>query len=61
LPAWAEAVLHPAALNGTGYFNPAEVARLRALHQSGKADTARLLTGVLTTQLWHAEFIHRQG
>ncbi|MEK7277077.1 MAG: asparagine synthase C-terminal domain-containing protein, partial [Chloroflexota bacterium] len=57
LPAWAEEALHPSALTETGYFNVGEVARLRALHQSGKADTSRLLTGVLTTQLWHQEFV----
>ena len=57
LPAWAEDCLHPSALAETGYFNTKEVARLRDLHRSGRADTSRLLTGVLTTQLWHAEFV----
>ena len=57
LPAWAEEALHPTALNETDYFNPAEVTRLREAHRSGRADTSRLLTGVLTTQLWHREFI----
>lgn len=61
LPAWAEEALHPATLAETDYFNPAEVARLRAQHQAGRAEVARLLTGVLTTQLWHAEFIHRKA
>jgi asparagine synthase (glutamine-hydrolysing) len=57
LPAWAEEALHPTALDVTGYFNPAEVIRLRDLHRSGRADTSRLLTGVLTTQLWYQEFL----
>lgn len=56
LPGWAEDALHPAALAEIGYFNPGEVARLRALHRSGRADVSRLLMGVLTTQLWHHEF-----
>ncbi len=59
LPAWAEECLHPSALSATNYFNPAEVARLRIQHQSGRADVSRLLTGVLTTQLWHNVFIQR--
>lgn len=57
LPAWAEEYLHPAALTETGYFHPGEVARLRALHRSGRADTSRVLMGVLTTQIWHYEVL----
>lgn len=57
LPAWAEEALHPTALAETGYFDPEEVSRLRQTHRARKADTSRLLTGVLTTQLWHQEFI----
>ena len=56
LPAWAEDCLHPTALAETGYFQGAAVRRLRAQHQAGRANHARLLLGVLTTQLWHAEF-----
>ena len=55
LPAWAESCLHPTALAETGYFRPQTVARLRAEHQAGKGDNGRLLTGILTTQLWHQE------
>ena len=55
LPAWAESCLHPTALAETGYFRPPTVARLRADHQAGKAGNGRLLTGILTTQLWHQE------
>lgn len=54
LPAWAEEGLTPTALVETGYFHPPVVARLRAAHQARRADHSRLLTGVLTTQLWHA-------
>jgi len=57
LPSWAENCVHLSALAEAGYFNAVEFARLRELHRSGKADFSRLLTGVLTTQLWHAEFI----
>ncbi|MBI3361840.1 MAG: hypothetical protein HY023_12100, partial [Chloroflexi bacterium] len=57
LPAWAEEALAPDAIAETGYFNPAEVAHLRDLHRSRRADTSRLLMGVLTTQLWHDEFV----
>lgn len=55
LPAWAETCLHPAALEETGYFDVLAVQRLRRLHQIGTRDNGRLLTGVLTTQLWHQE------
>ncbi len=58
LPAWAEESLHPAALQETGYFNPATVAHLRQQHQNGRADHSRLLTGILTTQLWHDQFLN---
>jgi asparagine synthase (glutamine-hydrolysing) len=57
LPKWAEEALQPKALKETGYFQPAEVARLRTAHQAGQGDHSRLLMGVLTTQLWHDEFI----
>jgi asparagine synthase (glutamine-hydrolysing) len=56
LPAWAEEYLHPSALARAGYFDAAEVARLRDAHRSGRNDLSRLLMGVLTTQLWHTEF-----
>jgi asparagine synthase (glutamine-hydrolysing) len=54
-PAWAETCLHPAALAETGYFRAPVVERMRREHGGGEADHARLLTGVLTTQLWHQE------
>jgi asparagine synthase (glutamine-hydrolysing) len=58
LPAWAEEAVAPPALQETGYFNPAEVARLRGLHRAGRLDVSRSLMGVLTTQLWHDHFAH---
>jgi asparagine synthase (glutamine-hydrolysing) len=58
LPAWAEEAMHPSAIESCGYFDSSEVKRLREEHQTGNADHSRLLMGVLTTQLWHDEFIH---
>ena len=55
LPSWAETCLHPTALQETGYFDLPTVKRLRHEHQIGKKDNGRLLTGILTTQLWHEE------
>ncbi|MFZ0547020.1 MAG: asparagine synthase-related protein, partial [Candidatus Promineifilaceae bacterium] len=57
-PAWAEEALDPAALAQTAYFNPATVAHLRHQHQNGRADHSRLLTGILTTQLWHDHYLN---
>jgi asparagine synthase (glutamine-hydrolysing) len=56
LPAWANDVLHPAALAETRYFNFREVQRLFTEHRSGRTDHSRLLMGILTTQLWHQAF-----
>ncbi|MEO7839356.1 MAG: asparagine synthase (glutamine-hydrolyzing) [Anaerolineales bacterium] len=53
LPAWAEECLSSSALEQTGFFHIDTVARLREMHQRGGADHSRLLTGVLTTQLWY--------
>lgn len=55
LPAWAESCLHPTALAETGYFVPSTVADLRKAHQTGKADNGRILTAILTTQIWHEQ------
>ena len=56
LPAWADVALGSGALSETGYFSAETVHSLRQAHQSGKANNSRLLTGVLTTQLWHDAF-----
>jgi asparagine synthase (glutamine-hydrolysing) len=57
LPGWAEEAIHPTALAESGYFNIDMVARLRRQHQEGRVDNGRLLTGILTTQLWHDQFL----
>ena len=57
LPDWAETLIDGPALGRTGYFDPAGVGRLRAEHQAGRANHSRVLMGVLSTQLWHAQFI----
>lgn len=57
LPGWAEEILHPTALAESGYFNSKEVMRLRDLHRSHRAELSSLLTGILTTQLWHYEVL----
>jgi len=56
---WVEEVLTPHALKESGYFKVEEVQRLRAIHQSGRANMARLLSGILNTQLWHYEVLNR--
>jgi asparagine synthase (glutamine-hydrolysing) len=57
LPDWAEDCLTPSALGAVGYFDPPTVAALRARHRARIIDAAGVLTGVLTTQLWHGLFI----
>jgi asparagine synthase (glutamine-hydrolysing) len=57
LPDWAEAALAEPALVSTGYFDAKALRRLRAEHQSGRRNHARLLMGVLSTQVWHRQFI----
>jgi asparagine synthase (glutamine-hydrolysing) len=53
LSPWVEEALAESALKESGYFMPAFVAQLRHEHQQGKANHSRVLTGVLTTQIWH--------
>ena len=57
LPDWAEDLLTPSSLLATGYFDPSTVADLRARHLNRTDDAAGVLTGVLTTQLWHQLFM----
>jgi asparagine synthase (glutamine-hydrolysing) len=57
LPEWVETALSDAALKRAGYFNAETVRRLRAEHQSGKRNHARVLMGVLSTQVWREAFI----
>ena len=44
-------------LRSVDRFVPAGVHRLRADHQAGRANHSRLLMGVISTQLWHEQFI----
>ncbi|MCA9901382.1 MAG: asparagine synthase (glutamine-hydrolyzing) [Ardenticatenaceae bacterium] len=53
LPAWVEECLQPTSLRETGYFNVEMVENLREAHRNGRTDHSRILTGILTTQLWH--------
>ena len=53
LPTWAADCLQPGSLRETGYFNLETLQKLREAHQNGRADHSRILTGILTTQLWH--------
>ena len=55
LPAWAEDCLLPDSLHETRYFNLEFFHRLRDEHRHGRFDHSRILTGILTTQLWHQE------
>jgi asparagine synthase (glutamine-hydrolysing) len=57
LPDWAEELLQPAALSEAGYFRPSELADLLHLHRSAQANLSRVLTCILTTQIWHNLFI----
>jgi asparagine synthase (glutamine-hydrolysing) len=53
----------PNALKSYGYFDPDKVARLVAKLRRSKAPAVRdnmAFVGILSTQLWHAEFIDRQ-
>jgi asparagine synthase (glutamine-hydrolysing) len=59
LPEWAESLLAGPALHANGYFELDAVQRLRAAHRAGRADHSRVLMGVLSTQLWHAQFLGR--
>jgi asparagine synthase (glutamine-hydrolysing) len=60
LPDWAEEALLPSALAASGYFDAQVVKRLRAEHQSGRRNHARVLMGVLSTMVWHRQFIDRR-
>ncbi|MBI1801787.1 MAG: asparagine synthase (glutamine-hydrolyzing) [Chloroflexi bacterium] len=57
LPAFAADAMSVSALKETGYFNPDAVTTALAAHRGGSGDHSRLLTGVLTTQLWHDLFL----
>ena len=57
LPDWAEEFVQPRNLVEAGYFDPTEVARLRQAHRANQGNFNRLLTCILTTQIWHEYLI----
>ena len=57
LPAFVCDAIGETALRETGYFDAAAVAQLLAAHRARRADHSRLLTGVLTTQLFNDLFL----
>ncbi|TMC57349.1 MAG: asparagine synthase (glutamine-hydrolyzing) [Chloroflexi bacterium] len=57
LPPFARDAMSEGALRETGLFDAGVVRDLLCEHRQGRADHARLLTGVLTTQLWHDIFL----
>jgi asparagine synthase (glutamine-hydrolysing) len=56
LPAFVAEAISESALRETSYFDAARVRQMLSEHQASRADHSRLLTGVLTTQLWHEMF-----
>lgn len=52
-----EELLTPESLQRTGYFNFSQFTRLRKRVYSGQLEHCQELTGVLTTQIWHMEFV----
>ena len=59
-PDWVEEVLSPSAIADTGIWDGSRIAGLLRRCRSGRAVGLReemALVGVLTTQLWHREFI----
>ncbi len=61
LPPFAAALLSPAELRRTGYFDPAAVGSALALHRSGRAKRGLRLFGVLSLQLWDELFARGPG
>jgi asparagine synthase (glutamine-hydrolysing) len=62
-PDYVNELTGPNALKSYGYFDPDKVARLVAKLRRSKAPAVRdnmAFVGILSTQLWHAEFIDRQ-
>jgi asparagine synthase (glutamine-hydrolysing) len=61
-PAWAEQLLSEDSLNKTGYFNAQAVQHGRAAIRTMRPGFRRLfiemaLVGVISTQLWHQQFL----
>ncbi len=63
-PEWVEDVLSDAALSRVGLWDPGRVKGLLRRCRGGKANSVRegmALVGILSAQLWHAQFIDRPG
>jgi asparagine synthase (glutamine-hydrolysing) len=63
-PAWVEEHLSPAALAETGIWDQARVDGLLRRCRAGRASGMResmALVGILSTQLWHREFVGREA
>jgi asparagine synthase (glutamine-hydrolysing) len=54
-------LLAPETIKRRGYFSPAYVEQLMKEHESGFADHATMLYGLMTLELWFQRFIDRQG
>jgi len=62
-PDYVNELTSPEALKGYGYFDPDKVTRLIAKLRRSKVPAIRdnmAFVGILSTQLWHAEFIERK-
>jgi asparagine synthase (glutamine-hydrolysing) len=62
-PEYVTELMSPQALARTGYFDPDKVTRLVAKLQRAKVPAARdnmAFVGILSTQLWHAQFVAGQ-
>lgn len=62
-PEYVTELMSPQALARTGYFDPDKVTRLVTKMQRTKAPAARdnmAFVGILSTQLWHAQFVAGQ-
>lgn len=56
-PDFVNSYLNPQRLRTTGLFQSKAVERLLAEHDLGRADHSRLLMLVLTTEIWHEQFL----
>lgn len=62
-PEYVTELMSPQALARTGYFDPDKVTRLVTKLQRAKVPAARdnmAFVGILSTQLWHAQFVAGQ-
>ena len=59
-PEYVSDLMGSAAISGYGYFDPGKVSRLVAKLERSKGPSARdnmAFVGILSTQLWHAQFV----